>query len=62
MANACMLQNYRVATLAQIFLCRIFLGCWRKILRQLGQPGGPYPRNTLSLKKVMNKYVNDTES
>ena len=34
MANACMLQNYRVATLAQIFLCRIFWGCWRKILRQ----------------------------
>ena len=42
MANACMLQNDRVATLAQIFLCRIFYGCWRKILRQcdsLDSPG-----------------------
>ena len=41
MANACMLQNYRVATLAQIFLCRIFWGCWRKILRQCDSLDSP---------------------
>ena len=62
------LQNYRVATLAQIFLCRIFSGCWRKILRQCDSLDSPvlgslealgyWNRYMITLEKT-HRYCND---
>ena len=58
MANACMLQNYRVATLAQIFLCRIFWGCWRKILRQCDSLDSPVdPLQAFPPKEGVPKFM-----